>query len=207
MFVGWQNDEGKIRSRTQSIQSAPEVTSHMGRENPYANLLHNTSNNNINEVTFAVMNSSTNNLADNSSIYDRSNHLSTTQTHSSSNLLDTTTSTIEINNDSLTRKNTFTVQKNSMLSNVTNDSGNSTAETADLSNNSGSSTGKKRRRWGLLVGRKSGEKEKSATLGREKSKNKEEKNQLKERHRWSTGLPRLQPLPPTISKETMVSKM
>lgn len=192
--VTWQaTDEVHMRSRTQSIQSAPEVITHMGRENLYANLAH--TNNNINEVPFQVVNSSTNNLTDNSSIYDRNNHI----TLSDNSLLDNTISTIEVNNDSITRKSNFTVQKSSVS--VT-DSGNSTAETsADLSANSG--TGKKRRRWGILVGRKSGEKEKSATLGREKTKSKEEKSQL-QRHRWSTGLPRLQPLPPTISKETMV---
>lgn len=196
--VGWQaTEEVHIRSRTQSIQSAPEVISHMGRENLYANV--STTNNNVNEVPFQVVNSSTNNLTDNSSIYDRNNHI----TLSDSNLLDNTISTIEVSgSDSMIRKSTSNIQKNSVS---ISDSGNSTAETSgDLSMNSGSSTGKKRRRWGILVGKKSGEKEKSATLGREKTKSKEEKSQL-QRHRWSTGLPRLQPLPPTISKETMVS--
>nr|CAI5817004.1 unnamed protein product [Callosobruchus analis] len=42
---------------------------------------------------------------------------------------------------------------------------------------------------------------KSATLGREKRK--EDKNQANNKHRWSTGLPRFNPLPPSISKETM----
>lgn len=52
---------------------------------------------------------------------------------------------------------------------------------------------KPKRKWGLLGG---GKKSKSTGLTKEKSQ-----EELK--HRWSTGLPRL-PLPPTISKETMV---
>lgn len=89
-----------------------------------------------------------------------------------------------------------------------------TDTSADLSTTttSSSSGGKKRRRWGLLGGvarRHPTEKEKSATLGREKDraaqKEQQQQQQLaKGRQRWSTGLPRLQPLPPTISKETMV---
>ena len=73
------------------------------------------------------------------------------------------------------------------------------------SSTSGVSAAKKKKRWGILMGRsKSGEKIKSATLGREKDKGKD-KNQTVTRHRWSTGLPRFNPLPPSISKETMVS--
>lgn len=81
-----------------------------------------------------------------------------------------------------------------------------TAETiTDVSSSSGGSNKSKKKRWGILMGRsKSSEKVKSATLGREKEKNKD-KGQSNNRHRWSTGLPRLHPLPPSISKETMVS--
>nr|CAI5819909.1 unnamed protein product [Callosobruchus analis] len=73
----------------------------------------------------------------------------------------------------------------------------------DASSASNASSNKsKKKRWGILVGRsKSGEKIKSATLGREKRK--EDKNQANNKHRWSTGLPRFNPLPPSISKETM----
>lgn len=78
------------------------------------------------------------------------------------------------------------------------------AENSSSSASSGSAA-KKKKRWGILMGRsKSGEKVKSATLGREKDKGKD-KNQTMTRHRWSTGLPRFNPLPPSISKETMVS--
>ena len=71
---------------------------------------------------------------------------------------------------------------------------------------------KKKRRWGFFGGSKSSltDKQKSATLGREKDKSNkaqsasaEETSSLK--HRWSTGLPRLQPLAATISKEKLVS--
>lgn len=64
-----------------------------------------------------------------------------------------------------------------------------------------SSKEKKRRRWGMFMGR--GEKSvevKSATLGRDKSKN---TTAPANKHRWSTGLPKFQPLPPSITKETL----
>lgn len=85
-------------------------------------------------------------------------------------------------------------------------------------NDSGVSVGqkeKKKKRWGFFGGggggsSKSSDKLKSATLGREKDKSssksgtlsREEETNLK--HRWSTGLPRLQPLAATISKEKLV---
>lgn len=84
-------------------------------------------------------------------------------------------------------------------------------------NDSGVSVGqkeKKKKRWGFFGGgggsSKSSDKLKSATLGREKDKSssksstlsREEESNLK--HRWSTGLPRLQPLAATISKEKLV---
>ncbi|KAH0819027.1 hypothetical protein GEV33_003764 [Tenebrio molitor] len=80
-------------------------------------------------------------------------------------------------------------------SSTTNDS----VGTTSTSNSSGKS---KKKRWGILIGRsKSNEKVKSATLGREKEK--KDKNHSNNKHRWSTGLPRYNPLPPSISKETM----
>lgn len=79
--------------------------------------------------------------------------------------------------------------------------------------------GKKRHKFWNLLGKNkasssssssSSNKQKSATLGREKDKNKKDKNRemSKEaesnmRHRWSTGLPKLQPLPANISKEKL----
>lgn len=63
----------------------------------------------------------------------------------------------------------------------------------------------KKKRWGLLKGKssRSEDKMKSATLKTDKKK--EEKGQGGSRHRWSTGQPKFNPLPPSISKETMVS--
>lgn len=90
-----------------------------------------------------------------------------------------------------------------------------TTTTADTTDSGISSTmgGKKEKRnkiWNILSGKTSTSKQKSATLGREKEKNKKEKNRdvNKEadsnlRHRWSTGQPRLQPLPANISKEKL----
>lgn len=120
-----------------------------------------------------------------------------------------------ISSETMSRTNTFIVNKgigimnanSTMMGNVSApESANTTTETfTDASSSSNASSSKvKKKRWGILIGRsKSSEKVKSATLGREKEKNKE-KNQSNSRHRWSTGLPRLHPLPPSISKETMV---
>lgn len=93
---------------------------------------------------------------------------------------------------------------------------NSTA-TPDTTDSGIGSTGggaKKEKRnkiWNILSGggkSKSSSKQKSATLGREKDKSKKEKKDKEEaesnlRHRWSTGLPKLQPLPANISKEKL----
>lgn len=66
---------------------------------------------------------------------------------------------------------------------------------------------KRKRRWGILGKQKSSsDKQKSATLGREtKKKEKVElsKDEVNLRHRWSTGLPRLQPLSATFSKDKL----
>ncbi|XP_050348240.1 tyrosine-protein phosphatase non-receptor type 14 isoform X4 [Nymphalis io] len=59
---------------------------------------------------------------------------------------------------------------------------------------------KKRRRWGMFMGRGNKTVEvKSATLGRDRAK----AGQPANKHRWSTGLPKFQPLPPSITKETL----
>lgn len=109
---------------------------------------------------------------------------------------------------SMNRSQSTTILDTSQSSNYTNQ----TTTTTD----SGVSVGvkeKKKRRWGFFGGNKSSgsDKQKSATLGREKAKtnkttmSREEENNLK--HRWSTGLPRLQPLAATISKEKLVSSV
>lgn len=81
---------------------------------------------------------------------------------------------------------------------------------------------KKKRRWVFFGGgsghstkNNANEKHKSATLGREKDKDKDKSKTSKSKtisrdeqtlkHRWSTGLPKLQPLAATISKEKLVS--
>lgn len=76
--------------------------------------------------------------------------------------------------------------------------------------------GKKRHKFWNLLGKNkastsSSAKQKSATLGREKDKSKKDKNnremskevESNMRHRWSQGLPKLQPLPANISKEKL----
>lgn len=104
--------------------------------------------------------------------------------------------------------------------NLSGSSSNCTINTTTVADttDSGISTGmgkkeRKNKLWNILSGgskSKSSSKQKSATLGREKDKHKKDKaNQLSKeaesnlKHRWSTGLPRLQPLPANISKEKL----
>ncbi|GAB0089160.1 tyrosine-protein phosphatase non-receptor type 14 [Sergentomyia squamirostris] len=85
-------------------------------------------------------------------------------------------------------------------------SSNYTVATTDSGISAGSKE-KRKKRWGFISRSKNSlDKQKSATLGREKSKSKntlskDEEDNLK--HRWSTGLPRLQPLSANISKEKL----
>lgn len=82
------------------------------------------------------------------------------------------------------------------------------ADASKSSAGSGASAGsasgkeKKRRRWGMFMGRSKPVEVKSATLGRDRAKLAPPPH----RHRWSTGLPKFQPLPPSITKETMVTR-
>lgn len=94
------------------------------------------------------------------------------------------------------------------------DTSNSSNVTFNTTSDSGISSGgrKKHKFWNILGGNKnkntstSSDKQKSATLGREKEKNKKQekaKEEAANKHRWSTGLPKLQPLPANVSKETL----
>ncbi|XP_049872695.1 tyrosine-protein phosphatase non-receptor type 14 [Pectinophora gossypiella] len=77
-----------------------------------------------------------------------------------------------------------------------------TTNTTKNSTSSVSSKEKKRRRWGVFMGRGTKAVDvKSATLGRDRAKG--TTAQPANRHRWSTGLPKFQPLPPSITKETL----
>uniref|UniRef100_A0A182MUL7 protein-tyrosine-phosphatase n=1 Tax=Anopheles culicifacies TaxID=139723 RepID=A0A182MUL7_9DIPT len=101
--------------------------------------------------------------------------------------------------------------------------------TANTTTSSSVKETKRKRIWDILGGRSknSADKQKSATLGREKDRKKKGSveanvdgsgsggsanssmndgpNGAQLRHRWSTGLPRLQPLPANISKEKLCS--
>lgn len=93
---------------------------------------------------------------------------------------------------------------NSALSNSVQNSSYSTSVELDTSKSSSiSGKEKKRRRWGVFMGRAAKTEVKSATLGRDRQKT--NVVQPANKHRWSTGLPKFQPLPPSITKETMVS--
>lgn len=109
-----------------------------------------------------------------------------------------------INNNSSGNINKFNKSSSSSSGTTTNNTTNNT------SNNI--SKEKKRKIWTFFGGNKLSlnDKQKSATIAREKVVNsvtlqhkKDEDSNLK--HRWSTGVPRLQPLQTTISKENLVS--
>ncbi|XP_063826473.1 tyrosine-protein phosphatase non-receptor type 21 [Ostrinia nubilalis] len=76
----------------------------------------------------------------------------------------------------------------------------STNSEANETKTSLSSKEKKRRRWGVFMGRGAKPELRSATLGRDRAK---PAPQPPNKHRWSTGLPKFQPLPPSITKETL----
>ncbi|KAJ8716404.1 hypothetical protein PYW07_003031 [Mythimna separata] len=73
-----------------------------------------------------------------------------------------------------------------------------TNSSMDTETSKTSSKEKKRRRWGVFMGRANKGSMRSATLGRARAA------PAPHTHRWSTGLPKFQPLPPSITKETMV---
>ncbi|XP_022828406.1 tyrosine-protein phosphatase non-receptor type 21 [Spodoptera litura] len=73
-----------------------------------------------------------------------------------------------------------------------------TNSSMDTDTSKASSKEKKRRRWGVFMGRANKTEARSATLGRSRPA------PPPHTHRWSTGLPKFQPLPPSITKETMV---
>ena len=91
-----------------------------------------------------------------------------------------------------------------------------TIDTTDSGISTDRVSNKKRHKfWNLLGGgggknknsSSSGDKQKSATLGREKDRKKDKNRDLgrdaEEKHRWSTGLPKLSPLPANVSKEKL----
>ncbi|KAG5890416.1 hypothetical protein JTB14_017637 [Gonioctena quinquepunctata] len=209
--LSWQN-EGEMRARTQSIQSAPEITQVVNhsmvntvqsqlqqlninnrqgsRENLYVNIDRLQSSS---KTDLDVHTSSTHNLNNS----DRSAHNLDT-THMSNIISDTANVT-----ESTYLNPNSTLSTTSFVSNSTKLANDSSYTDASTASNASSNKSKKKR-WGILMGRsKSGEKVKSATLGREKKKKEEDNNQSNNKHRWSTGLPRFNPLPPSISKETM----
>ncbi|KAJ8962381.1 hypothetical protein NQ318_018365, partial [Aromia moschata] len=187
------------------------------KENVYANIDHGNISVKSSRTDINTHNTSTHNLSDTSSILTRSaqsintphNNIVTSTPpqpkHVSTNIsVNDTPSTMGRTNAFMLNKNLSINTSANTISSFVESSSNLTNETyADTSSTSNISSNKsKKKRWGILIGRtKSGEKVKSATLGREKKK--EDKNQSNNKHRWSTGLPRFNPLPPSISKETM----
>ncbi|CAG9858770.1 unnamed protein product [Phyllotreta striolata] len=212
----WQN-EGEMRGRTQSIHSAPEISQVVNhsvvnavqsqmqklnlnnngqqgsRENVYVNIdrLKSSSKSNVNSQNTTGGSHNTNDSM-------RSGHgaLETTQLSDVSAAAPPSERSVDGKASSMSGVATPSFREGS--AGVVDES------SFDSTASSNASTKSKKRRWGILIGRsKSGEKVKSATLGREKKKKDEDQNQGNNRHRWSTGLPRFNPLPPSISKETM----
>lgn len=186
----WQN-EGETRSRTQSIHSAPEISQVINRslvnsiqsqmrlntknENFYVNVEHSEAKSTPNGSHQLEVP-----MPENVPSKQREDELRSAAQGSrvdiskeESSFLDNSGSTV--------------------ISNYTGSSMNSSAESGNKV---------KKKRWGLLLSKgKTAEKVKSATLGREKKK--QEKGQAETKHRWSTGGPKFNPLPPSIGKETM----
>lgn len=118
-------------------------------------------------------------------------------------------------NDLMNRSHSTNILDSSHSSSYTMDT--NTTQTTDSGLGS-SGKEKKKSIWNILGRNKSSdkdkEKQKSATLGREKGKDSGKKNRSLSRdidsplkHRWSTGTSKLQPLPTTLSKEKLVSKI
>ncbi|XP_063701714.1 tyrosine-protein phosphatase non-receptor type 21 [Culicoides brevitarsis] len=129
---------------------------------------------------------------------------------------DTSSNSINFNNnnssmlkDHLNRSQSTTLLESSHSSNYTIDS-NTTRTTTDSGVSFATKEKKKNSIWNLLgrKGEKDKDKQKSATLGRDKG-DKTKKGASRDsldgqmKHRWSTGTSKLQPLPTTLSKEKL----
>ncbi|CAG9764235.1 unnamed protein product [Ceutorhynchus assimilis] len=189
----WQH-ENEIRSRAQSIHSAPEIsqvvnhslvsalqtqlettTLDNSRENMYANVgLKPSKANNLNDIQ--DLNSGTSKGYNSESYRTLSGPIGLTKES-------VRTSNLTVTGESIATS----------LSNMSDNNADNTLNTTTISKT-------KKKRWGLLIGKnKSDEKVKSATLKIDKKK--EDKGQGK--YRWSTGQPKFNPLPPSITKEAM----
>lgn len=100
----------------------------------------------------------------------------------------------------------------STSSSIFNNSLENTAQSSSTANNT-SSKEKRKKRWNFLGRSKTPDKQKSATLGREKAANttklqkiKLAQDDLNLHHRWSTGVPKLQPISGQYSKDKLVRK-
>ncbi|CAH0399630.1 unnamed protein product [Chilo suppressalis] len=105
------------------------------------------------------------------------------------------------NNNTISKENVTSITiDQSTASHGVSMSDSSTINVTDDSKNNVSGKEKKRRRWGVFMGRGVKAEVRSATLGRDRAK---PAPQPTNKHRWSTGLPKFQPLPPSITKETL----
>ncbi|KAL1491998.1 hypothetical protein ABEB36_012508 [Hypothenemus hampei] len=190
----WQNDSQEIRSRTQSIHSAPDVSQVINHSLVNALQTQFQKNNPLGENVYANIEVQNESLIKQDTTDSRVLHRATTpegsRAHShvgTSQKESFRTSNVELSaNSSMNSGHSF--NKLDESGSTTNSSVNSSAAKA------------KKKRWGLLMGKgKSEEKIKSATLKVDKKK----PDKSHGKHRWSTGQPKFNPLPPSISKETM----
>lgn len=218
----WQDSEQMIRDRTESIQSAPEtlvvIRNQISNANISSKPVENVYKSSENiaqspppiQVIVPTLKPETNDFKQPSTEAILSNNNNTKHNINAVN---------SAMKDILHQNDGQSYQKNSHQSaihDISSDlsyrlnnslaSGSSVADSSQLSSSSTSSKDKKKSRWGLLGGKsksQSSDKVKSTTLGRE-TRNRNAAA-VDKHHRWSTGLPRQQPLPLTINKETMVS--
>lgn len=103
------------------------------------------------------------------------------------------------------------------LSSTSSSMYNTTLDTTTQSTSTAGNTStkeKRKKRWNFLGRSKTPDKQKSATLGREKAANttklqkiKLAQDDLNLHHRWSTGVPKLQPISGQFSKDKLVSNL
>ena len=107
----------------------------------------------------------------------------------------------------------FSAMNLSSTSSIFNNTLENTAQSSSTANNT-STKEKRKKRWNFLGRSKTPDKQKSATLGREKAANttklqkiKLAQDDLNLHHRWSTGVPKLQPISGQYSKDKLVREL
>lgn len=218
-----ENNSSEMRDRTSSVQSAPGVMRIGDKINKGSQQIYNEEYPTVAAVNVTKINNYNPPQPEFSSqiqtdLPDENSHRIVVKT-SSNPILNNSMNSIKLKQEveiknQINNSHQLESMNRSSSTTILDTSGSSsfTTNTTDSGISSGSKE-KRKKRWGILsrtkLGSGSSDKQKSATLGREKDKKKkngmtkEEESNL--RHRWSTGIPRLPPLPSDISKEKLVS--